>query len=281
MTVVILDGKATAEKIISALKVKVSALRKKPGLGIVTVGNDSSSEIYVSGKVRACERVGMTAKRIVLDEDSTQDDVMNAIDDLNQDRNVQGYIVQLPLPKQIDASLVLDGILPHKDADGFSPINMGNMMAGKNVLLPATPKGIIRLLDEYKIDVSGKHAVVVGRSNIVGKPIALLLQQRNATVTMCHSMTKDLKKMTKQADIIVSAAGKAGIIKANMVKKGAVVIDVGISKEGDTIQGDVDFEKVKKIASYITPVPGGVGPMTVVMLLENTLECYNMSNMID
>ncbi len=275
---ILLDGKELAKKIRTEIKEKVAKLDPKPGLAVVLVGNNPASEVYVGGKVKACDEVGFVSKKILFDETVEQADLMRAIDDLNQDKEIHGFIVQLPLPDHINEDLIIDGILPHKDADGFSPVNLGNMLMHKNTILPATPKGIIRLLEEYEIGLEGKHAVVVGRSNIVGKPIALLLQQKNATVTMCHSKTKDLKKVTKEADILICAAGKAHMITKDMVKRGAVVVDVGMNKlEDGMLVGDVDFEHVSKIASHITPVPGGVGPMTIAMLIENTIECYELA----
>ena len=275
MTAEILDGKKLAHKIREDLKAKVSNLEIKPGLAVVLVGNDPASQIYVSGKEKACNESGMLSKKIILDDAVSEMELMKLVDELNQDKEIHGFIVQLPLPKQINSHLVIDGILPSKDADGFSPINMGNLLIGKNKITPATPKGIMRLLDEYKIDLEGKHAVIVGRSNIVGKPISVLLQQRHCTVTMCHSRTQNLGEITKQADILISAVGKAKLITKEMVKEGAVVVDVGMNREDGKLHGDVDFENVKEVASYISPVPGGVGPLTIAMLLENTLECYD------
>ena len=200
---------------------------------------------------------------------------MQAVDDFNQDKSIHGYIVQLPLPSHIDKQFIIDGILPHKDADGFSPVNLGSMFIGKKVILPATPKGIMRILSEYKIQLKGKHAVVVGRSDIVGKPISFLLQQADATVTMCHSQTEHLEEHVKRADILVSAVGRPHFISAKIVKKGAVVIDVGTTRIDGKLVGDVHPD-VMQIASAMTPVPGGIGPMTIAMLLENVLDCYHL-----
>jgi methylenetetrahydrofolate dehydrogenase (NADP+)/methenyltetrahydrofolate cyclohydrolase len=277
----IIDGKLIAEKVRTEIKAKVAQLDPKPGLAVVLVGDDPASESYVKGKEKACNEVGFVSKKIVLSKNISQLELMNVVDELNCDPDIHGFIVQLPLPKHLDAKLIIDGILPHKDADGFSPVNIGNLLLGSNTLVSATPKGVMRLLDEYKIPLEGKHAVVIGRSNIVGKPVSLLLQQRNATVTMCHSKTKDLKKITLEADVIVAAVGIPKMITKDMVKKGAVIIDVGMNKLPDgSLCGDVDFENVKKVASYITPVPRGVGPMTIAMLLENTLECYELGRKI-
>lgn len=281
MAAIILDGKALAEKIRAEIKEKVSRLDPKPGLGVILVGNNSASHVYVRGKEKACDEVGIISKKVVLDKNISQIELMKIVDEFNQDNEIHGFIVQLPLPEQIDPQLIINGILPAKDADGFSPINIGNMLIGNNKIVPATPKGIMRLLEEYKIELDGKHAVVVGRSNIVGKPISLLLQQKNATVTMCHSKTKDLKNITKQADILIIAIGKPKMITKDMVKHGAAIVDVGITRlEDGSLVGDVDFEHVQKIASYITPVPKGIGPLTIAMLLENTLECYALGKRI-
>jgi methylenetetrahydrofolate dehydrogenase (NADP+)/methenyltetrahydrofolate cyclohydrolase len=279
MTAKILDGRAIAKKIRENLKEKVSKLDKKPGLAVVLVGEDPASQVYVSFKEKACNEVGFISKKIVKDASIKQDELMAIVDELNLDKDINGFIVQLPLPKHIDEQLVIDGILPIKDADGFTPISLGNMLINNNTLLPATPKGVMRVLEEYNIELEGKHAVVLGRSNIVGKPISILLQQKNATVTMCHSRTKNLKEITKQADIIIAAVGKPHMVTKDMVKEGVVVIDVGTNRlENGKLVGDVDFDNVKEVASYITPVPGGVGPMTIAMLLENTMECYEMQN---
>ncbi|MCK5282440.1 MAG: bifunctional methylenetetrahydrofolate dehydrogenase/methenyltetrahydrofolate cyclohydrolase FolD [Nanoarchaeota archaeon] len=279
MTATILDGKALAQKIRNEIKEKVKQLDPKPGLGVILVGENPASQVYVRGKEKACQEAGFISKKIAPDKDISQAGLMKIVDELNQDNEIHGFIVQLPLPKHLDAQFIIDSILPSKDADGFSPVSLGNMLINNNKILPATPKGIMRLLEEYKINLEGMHAVVIGRSNIVGKPISLLLQQKNATVTMCHSRTKDLKKITKEADLIVAAVGKAKMITQGMVKKGVIIIDVGMNRdENNKLCGDVDFENVKEIASFITPVPGGVGPLTIAMLLENTLECYALSN---
>jgi methylenetetrahydrofolate dehydrogenase (NADP+)/methenyltetrahydrofolate cyclohydrolase len=275
MTATILDGKALAAKIKENLKQTVDKLEKKPGLAVILVGDDPASKIYVGGKEKACNEVGFISKKILLDKNTSQEELLKVVDELNNDSEVHGFIVQLPLPEQINSQLIIDSILPHKDADGFSPVNLGNMLIANNVILPATPKGIMRLLEEYKVELEGKNAVVIGRSNIVGKPISILLQQKNATVTMCHSRTQNLEKIAAEADILVLAIGKANFIKK--VKKGAVVIDVGMNRdENNKLCGDVDFEKAKHKAAFITPVPGGVGPLTIAMLLENTLECYKL-----
>ena len=273
----IIDGSAIAAKVRAELKIKVSKLRKKPGLAFVLVGENPASEVYVKFKGKACEEVGFYSEVHRLPENIDEMKLLQLIDKLNQDPKINGMIVQLPLPKQINENLIIESIVPHKDADGFNAINMGNMLIGNNLILPATPKGIIYLLESTGVDLEGKHAVVVGRSNIVGKPISILLQQKDCTVTMCHSKTQPLGSYTKQADILIAAVGKPKFITADMVKKGAIVIDVGTTKdEKGKLVGDVDFDEVKKVASYITPVPGGVGPMTIACLLENTLHCTGL-----
>jgi len=272
----IIDGKKIAEKLRQDLKKKVAKLKEKPGLAVVLVGDNPASQIYVNMKEKKCKEIGFNFKKIILPENTSEEKLLATIDQLNQDTKIHGMLVQLPLPNHVDEHLIINAILPHKDADGFNPINMGNMLIGRNIVIPATPKGIIKLIESTGIKLEGKHAVVVGRSNIVGKPISVLLQQKNCTVTMCHSKTKPLAEYTKKADILVVAIGKARAITKDMVKKGAVVIDVGTNKLYDKLVGDVDFDEVKKVAGYITPVPGGVGPMTIACLLENTLECMEL-----
>ncbi len=276
MAAKIIDGKKIAEDIMAEIKEETSKMETKPGLAVVLVGDDPASRIYVNMKENNCKEAGFYSKKIELPEDTSEIELLKIIDDLNQDISIHGMIVQLPLPQHIDEDLIIDSILPHKDADGFSPINMGNLLIGKNLIVSATPKGVMRLIESTGTDLSGKHAVVVGRSNMVGKPISILLQQRNCTVTMCHSKSKPLGDYTKQADILVVAVGVPNLIKKDMVKKGAIVIDVGTTKVDGKLVGDVDYENVKEVASFITPVPGGVGPMTRAMLLENTLECMKL-----
>jgi len=274
----LIDGKKEAEKILKSLKGIASKLKKKPGLAIVRVGENPASITYTESKQKRAKELGFYVEMHVLPEDTDELALLNKVDELNQSDKIHGMIVQLPLPKHIDEHLIVDAILPHKDADGIGPINMGNMLRGRNLVLPATPKGIIRLIESTGQPVRGKHAVVIGRSNIVGKPTALLLQQMHATVTMCHSRTKDLGKYTKEADILISAAGIPGLVKKDMVKNGAIVIDVGMNRDKKgRLVGDVDFDEVKKVAGYITPVPGGVGPMTIAMLLENTIWCMEQA----
>ena len=283
---ILLDGKKTSQELKEEIAAEVAAMRqqgqKVPHLAAVFVGNDGASLTYVSSKVRSCEQVGFESTLVRLPEDTTQEDLLKEVAALNANEAIDGYIVQLPLPAHLDEEEVLLAIDPKKDVDGFHPTNFGRMALELESFIPATPFGIMQLLERYKVDTSGKHAVVIGRSHIVGRPISILLSQKgdfaNATVTVAHSRTKDLKALLNQADIIVSALGVPNFVKADMVKPGAVVIDVGITRvedasrpKGYRIVGDVDFEQVAEKASYITPVPGGVGPMTIAMLLKNTL----------
>ena len=272
----IIDGKKVAEKFLTDINKKIKESKEKPGLAIVLVGNNPASEIYVNFKEKKAKEVGLYFERYNLDEGVSQDELLKIIDDLNQNKKIHGMIVQLPLPDQIDENFVVDYILPHKDADGFTPVNLGSLVNNDNRLLPATARACLELIKSTEENIAGKNAVVVGRSSIVGKPTALLLLQENATVTICHSKTRNLKEHTKNADILVVACGKAKLIKKNMVKPGAIVIDVGINRTSSGLVGDVDFENVKDVAGYITPVPGGVGPMTIAMLLDNTLKAMEI-----
>ncbi len=270
----LLKGKEVAEIILTELKLKVAALPKKPILGIVSVGEDPASQVYIQKKIKAAEEIGIKAKHYQLRENIEEKELLNLIGQLNLDPEMDGFIVQLPLPKQIREEKVIESISPEKDVDGFHPFNQGKMFQGiinSDSLLPATPFGIMRLLEHYRIELEGKKAVIVGRSNIVGKPLAALLLNKNATVTITHSKTKNLAEHTQTADIIISAVGKPNLITAEMVQPGAIVIDVGMNRVDGKLVGDVDFEKVKEKASYITPVPGGVGPMTVAMLMHNLI----------
>ena len=277
---ILLDGKSLAEKIKNQIKEEVDNLTKKgyrpPTLSVILVGNNPASQIYVNKKIKDCASVGMRSKPFFLPENITQTELLELIGDLNADEEVDGILVQLPLPPHINTLEIIEAINPNKDVDGFHPINVGKLATGRSdAILPCTPFGIIKLLQEYNIDYFGKDVVVVGASNIVGKPMSLLfLKDEKSTVTICHKNTKDLKSHTLKADILVVAVGKPKLITEDMVKDGAVVIDVGINRVDGKIVGDVDFENVKKKASAITPVPGGVGPMTVAMLLYNTLEIY-------
>lgn len=286
----ILDGKQTANDIKTELAVRVDQLilqgKRPPHLAAVLVGNDGASLTYVGSKVRSCERIGYESTLIQLPEETTEAELLQQIDRLNANVAVDGFIVQLPLPKHIDEEKVLMAIDPDKDVDGFHPTNFGKMALDMESFIPATPYGIMELLRRYQIDISGKHAVVIGRSHIVGRPMSILLSRKsspgNATVTLTHSRTKNLADITKEADIVVSALGVPNFLKGNMVKKGAIIIDVGITRvpdsshpKGYVITGDVDYERVKEKASFITPVPGGVGPMTIAMLLQNTYLAYS------
>jgi len=274
----LLDGKVLAQKIRAQLADDAALLAKKagrpPGLAAVLVGEDPASQLYVSKKHQACQEAGFHSELIQLSATISQDELLKKVRDLNRAAAIDGILVQMPLPQGLDEQVVMDAIAPEKDVDGLHPVNQGKLMLGLDGFVPATPKGVMRLLEHAGVKLAGKHAVVVGRSNIVGKPLALLLLQQNATVTICHSKTKNLKKITSQADVLVAAVGKAGLISAEHVKGGAVVIDVGTTRTGGKLRGDVDFALVKEKASWITPVPGGVGPMTIAMLLENTLESF-------
>lgn len=276
---IIIDGKSVAEKIISELTEKVSKMPQKPHLVVIQVGENSASTIYVNLKKKKAELIGIKSTVIRYAENITENELIEKIEELNKDESIHAILVQLPLPPHIDAKRVIKTISPQKDVDGFTAENSGNLLNGiiPNVY-PCTPKGIIRLLREYNIKIAGKHAVVVGRSNIVGKPIAMMLLNENATVTICHSKTENLKEITKQADILISAVGKKIIFK-DMVKENAVVIDVGIFKNQDgKTTGDVDFDNVNDVAGYISPVPKGVGPMTIAELMENTIELFELQN---
>ncbi len=282
----ILDGKKLSNQIKDEIAAEVAAMKERgekvPHLAAVLVGNDGASLTYVGSKVRSCERIGFKSTLKHLPEETTQEELLKVVEELNEDEDIDGYIVQLPLPGHIDEEEVLMAVHPDKDVDGFHPTNFGKMALDMETFIPATPFGIMELLKRYEVDTEGKHAVVIGRSHIVGRPISILLNRKgkpgNATVTVCHSRTQDIKSITLQADIIVSALGVPHFLTADMVKEGAVVIDVGITRVPDDsrergyyITGDVDFKAVSEKASFITPVPGGVGPMTIAMLLKNTL----------
>ena len=273
----IIDGKAISAQIREEIAEKVRIYNEKtglrPGLAVVIVGENPASQVYVRNKKKACEQVGFNSWVYEMPEQTTQEELDALIDKLNEEKSVHGILVQLPLPAHLDEEHVILRIKPEKDVDAFHPYNVGRITIGDPKFLPCTPAGIMELLDRSNIDVSGKECVVVGRSNIVGKPMALLLLAKNGTVTVCHSKTKDLKEVCRRADILVVAIGKADFITADMVKEGAVVIDVGMNRNAEgKLTGDVDFESVSEVASYITPVPGGVGPMTITMLLQNTLK---------
>jgi len=272
----ILDGKALAASIRLDLKQRVGALVRrgvKPGLAVILAGDDPASKVYVANKTRACEEVGVRSQQIDYPASVTQEELIAQVRKLNADRAVHGILVQLPLPKQIDSARVLAAVAPEKDVDGFHESNLGALLAGKPRVVPCTPAGVMRLLEHAGVQLAGKHAVVVGRSNIVGKPVAHLLLQKDATVTICHSKTPNLAAVCRQADVLVAAVGRAKLVTAAMVKSGACVIDVGVNRLPDgKLAGDVDFEAVKEVAGAITPVPGGVGPMTIAMLLENCVQ---------
>ncbi len=290
----ILDGKLVSQSVKNELKVSVAQLvasgGKKPHLAAILVGTNGASETYVASKVKSCEEVGFTSTLIRLEETVSETELLNGIEELNSDHDIDGILVQLPLPKHISEQKVIETVSPEKDVDGFHPESVGRMVQGLPAYFPATPYGILLLLEYYKIETKGKHAVVIGRSNIVGRPISILLNRNaypgNCTVTVCHSHTQNLKDICLQGDIIVAALGRPEFLKADMVKKGAVVIDVGITrvkddskKSGFSIKGDVDFVPVSAVANYITPVPGGVGPMTIAALLMNTFKaCQLKSN---
>lgn len=290
MSAVIIDGKAIAQNVRKEVAEQVKELNAKgisPCLAVILVGNNPASVSYVTGKQKALAEAGMTDKSVHLPEDTSEEELVELIEHLNKDNTVNGILVQLPLPKHINEDRVITAITPEKDVDGFHPVNVGNLMIGRKAFLPCTPHGVIVLLEKMNIETSGKHCVIIGRSNIVGKPLAILMSSKkvNSTVTICHTGTKDIESIVKQADIIVAAAGHPMTVTKQMVKPGAVVIDVGVNripdstkKSGFRLTGDVDFEAVSEIASYITPVPGGVGPMTIAMLMVNTLEAAKNQN---
>ena len=272
----LLNGKELAQKLQQEMTQEVTELKEKglqPGLAVILVGEDPASQVYVRNKERAANNIGMYSVVYRLPETTSEAALIAKIEELNHDDKVHGILVQLPLPKHINEDLVLDTIDPAKDVDGFHPMNLGNLFAGKPTMIPCTPAGIMELIKLSGLDLAGKNAVIIGRSNIVGKPMAHLLLQANATVTICHSKTKDLPKVAKQADVLVVAIGRANFVTADFVKEGAVVIDVGINRdENNKLTGDVKFDEVAPLTSYITPVPGGVGPMTITMLMRQTID---------
>ncbi len=278
----IIDGKFISKKIKQNLKNEIENLKSKnliPGLAVVLVGEDPASKVYVKNKKTACKEVGIYSEEYILPFETSQDELIGLINKLNSNPKIHGILVQLPLPNHIDEFVINSAIAPEKDVDVFNPVNTGKMFLGKSHLLPCTPAGIVEIIKHENIPIEGKNCAIIGRSNIVGKPLAILLLQRNATVTICHSKTKNLESICKQADILICAAGNPKFITENMVKDGATVIDVGINRlENGKICGDVDFESVKNKAKYITPVPGGVGPMTIAMLLKNTVTAAKLQN---
>ena len=270
----LLDGKALSDKIKEDLTKKVKSYLIKPCLAVIQIDDVEASNIYIKSKEKACNKVGINFIHIKFESDVNEQEIVNKIVELNNDNYVNGILLQLPIPPKFDQYKLLNLINKNKDVDGLTDINAGLLFKDYNNLVPCTPLGIINLLKEYNIEMTGKHAVVIGRSNLVGKPLAILLLQNGATVTICHSKTVNLKEFTKQADILISAVGKKDLVTKDMVKEGAVVVDVGMNRVDGKLYGDVDFEEIKTIASYITPVPGGVGPMTVAMLLSNVVKNY-------
>lgn len=272
----IINGKELAKKIRGELKLEVDNLKKEginPKLAVIMVGDDAASKVYVRNKSRACEEIGIEYEEYLLKFDTTMEELLKLIENLNNNPNIDGILLQSPVPNHLDINKAFRAIMPEKDVDGFHPINAGKLSIGEECFIPCTPHGVIRMLEEYKIGMQGKNVVILGRSNIVGKPLIQCCLQKNATVTVCHSKTQNISKITKNADILISAIGRAKFVKEDMVKENAVVIDVGINRnEEGKLVGDVDFENVSKKASYITPVPGGVGPMTIAMLMENVVK---------
>ena len=272
----IMDGKETSRELKEKIKAQVSTLLTKPKLLVILVGEDPASKIYVASKEKACKACGISAQTITLDANVSQKEVIDVIEQANKDKSINAILVQLPLPDHINTQAVINAIDPLKDVDGLTSVNQGKLFLGQDGLVPCTPKGVIHLLDKYNVDLTGKNALVIGRSLLVGKPLAILLLGKNATVTIAHSKTKNLKDLCLAADVIVSSVGRPKLVTADMVKEGAIVIDVGINRVHGTIVGDVDYLNVCDKCARITPVPGGVGPMTIACLLENVLECYNL-----
>ncbi len=273
---IILDGRQLADKIKVKIKEEIFEKNIQVGLAVVLVGDDSASRIYVNNKNKACRKIGIDSKSFYLPKETKESELLELIDKLNNNKKINGILVQLPLPAHINKAKVIEAILPSKDVDGFHPENIKKLYAGQDCLVPCTPAGIMELLREYNIEIKDKQAVVVGDSDIVGKPIAELLKQAKAKVSICNKQTEDISIFTKQADLLISATGVKNLIKKEMLKDGVVIIDVGIIHEDKKVFGDVDFEKIKNIAAYITPVPGGVGPMTIAMLMSNCLKAYQM-----
>ncbi len=276
----LIDGKAVSLAVKERVRDEIAEKGLKIGLAVVIVGNNQASRVYVNNKKKACEFCGITSYEYALPEETTEEQLLELVDTLNEDKNVNGILVQLPLPKQIDEKKIIEHISPKKDVDAFNAVNVGKIMIGDYAFLPCTPAGVMELIHSTGNEVSGKDCVVIGRSNIVGKPMAMLLLHENGTVTVCHSRTKNLAEVCSRADILVSAVGKAGFVTADMVKDGAIVIDVGMNRNTEgKLCGDVDFDSVAPKCSYITPVPGGVGPMTIAMLMENTLRAKKLQSL--
>ena len=278
----LLNGKEVAKKTRESLKLEVESLKESgiyPKLAVIMVGNNSASQIYVRNKSKACDEIGIEFEEYLLPEETKQEELINLIEGLNKKKEINGILLQSPIPEGLDINEAFRTISPEKDVDGFHPINVGKLSLGQDTFISCTPAGIIKILEDYNIEIEGKNAVVIGRSNIVGKPMSQCLLNKNATVTICHSRTKDLPSITKNADILVAAIGKPGFVTSDMVKQGAVVIDVGINRMPDgKLKGDVDFENVSPKTSYITPVPGGVGPMTIAMLMSNVIKAAKNQN---
>ncbi|MBQ1464380.1 MAG: bifunctional methylenetetrahydrofolate dehydrogenase/methenyltetrahydrofolate cyclohydrolase FolD [Ruminococcus sp.] len=279
----IIDGKAVSASVKAEVAAQAAQLKEEKGLevglAVVIVGNDPASRVYVNNKKKACEAVGFKSFEYALPEETTQEELLALVEKLNKDKSVNGILVQLPVPRHIDEKAIINAISPDKDVDAFHPVNVGKIMIGEYSFLPCTPAGVMRLIESTGVDITGKQCVVIGRSNIVGKPQAMLLLQKNGTVTICHSKTKNLKEICLGADILVVAIGRAKFVTGDMIKEGAVVIDVGMDRdENGKLCGDVDFESAEKVAGYITPVPGGVGPMTIAMLMKNTLTAAMQQN---
>lgn len=278
----IIDGKNLAKEIREELKIEAEKLKNKgiiPHLAVIMVGDNDASKVYVRNKSRACEEIGIEFKEYLLPSTTKQSELLELIQKLNNDKNVNGILLQSPIPKPLNIQEAFNTILPEKDVDGFNPYNVGNLCIGQDGFIPCTPLGIMKMFEKYNIDIDGKKVAIIGRSNIVGKPMAQCMLSKNATVTICHSRTKELKKEVKDADIIIAAAGKQNIVTADMVKEGAVIIDVGMNRNSEgKLCGDVDFANIKEKASYITPVPGGVGPMTIAMLMSNVIKATKNQN---
>ena len=281
----LLNGKEVAKKIKEDLKLEVDQIKEKgiiPKLAVVMVGNNEASKVYVKNKSKACDTIGVAFEEFLLDENITEEELFKLIDRLNEDKNINGILVQAPIPKHLDQNKVFRRIKPEKDVDGFNPINVGDLSIGNDCFISCTPYGVMKILEYYNIELEGKNAVVLGRSNIVGKPMVQCLLSKNATVTVCHSRTQNIKEITKNADILIAAIGKAKFVTEDMVKEGAIVIDVGINRlDNGKICGDVDFETVESKVKAITPVPGGVGPMTIAMLMNNLVKATKLQNNLD
>ena len=284
MSAIRMDGKMVSAKVRGSILEEVNKLKEqgvRPGLAVIIVGEDPASQVYVRNKERACEECGFYSEKYALPEETTQEQLLELIEELNHNPRIDGILCQLPVPKHIDDQAIIDAISPEKDVDAFHPVNVGKIMVGNFDFLPCTPAGVMQLLEEYGIDPQGKNCVVIGRSNIVGKPMSMLLLHKPGTVTICHSRTKNLKEVCAQADILVAAVGKADFVTADMVKEGATVIDVGMNRKDGKLCGDVCFDEVNEKAAYLTPVPGGVGPMTITMLMKNTLKAAKLHHGIE